>query len=216
MKNIKARYIWIAAGVLLLIAIGLIIAVQYTKDVLNTICLVSLIICFILITILIQFASFKSFSAKRNIKYEEKEYKLTTIDIEDDLKKKGYKMSNRSFGRSYLLIKDKKAYKVSFIDSSEAYFNNNLDDEYEPNKELDKCKLFTGIEIFNQIDEANFNKLKEFTIQTKNVYYTAVVKMENGNYKCLNYEAPNENHKESYEKLFKDICLEQINNGLES
>ena len=118
MKNIKARYIWIAAGVLLLIAIGLIIAVQYTKDVLNTICLVSLIICFILITILIQFASFKSFSAKRNIKYEEKEYKLTTIDIEEDLKKKGYKMSNRSFGRSYLLIKESSLVRTSPRDNT--------------------------------------------------------------------------------------------------
>ena len=210
MKNIKARYLWIASGILLLIAIGLIIAVQYAKGFLNSFCLVLLIICFILITVLIQYASYKSFNTKRNINYEEKEYKTTNENIEDNLSKLGYKMSNRSFGRSYLLIDNKKAYKVSFVDSSEAYFNNNLDDEYEPNKELDKCKTFIGIEIFNQIDEMNFNKLKEFTIQTKNVYYTAVVKMENGNYKCLNYEAPEENHKESYEKLFKDICLEQV------
>ena len=85
-----------------------------------------------------------------------------------------------------------------------------MDDNYEPNKELDKCKSFVGIEIFNQIDENNYNKLKEFTIQTSNIYYTSVVKEENGNYKCLNYEAPKENHKESYEKLFNDICLEEL------
>ena len=41
-------------------------------------------------------------------------------------------------------------------------------------------------------------------------YLSMYFLMENGNYKCLNYEAPNENHKESYEKLFKDICLEQV------
>jgi hypothetical protein len=210
MKNIKARYLWIAAGVFLLIAIGLIFAVQYAKGFLNSFCLVSLIISFILVTILIQYASFKSFSAKRNIKYDEKEYKTTNDNIEDNLIEKGYKMSNRPFGRSYLLIDNKKAYKVSIIDSSEAYFNDTMDDNYEPNKELDKCKSFVGIEIFNQIDENNYNKLKEFTIQTSNIYYTSVVKEENGNYKCLNYEAPKENHKESYEKLFNDICLEEL------
>lgn len=208
MKKIRARYIWIAAGILLLIAVGLIIAVQYADGILNTICLVSLIISFILITILIQFASIKSFSGKRIIKYVEKEYKLLTDDIENNLIKNGYKMSKRSFGKSYLLIKNKKAYKVSFIDSSESYFSNEEDD-YEPNKELDKCRSFIGIEIFNQIDEANYEKLKEFTIQTKNVYYTALIKMENNNYKCLNYDEPDENHKEAYEKLFNDICLEQ-------
>lgn len=213
MKNIRARYIWIAAGILLLIAIGLIIAVQYAKGVLNTICLVSLIICFILITILIQVASIKSFSKKRIIKYDEKIFKTSLSSIEDNLKKLGYKESKRSFGKSFLLIKDKRAYKVSFVNSSEAYFSN-VEDEYEPNKELDKCKTFIGIEIFNEIDENNYHKLTDFTIQTKNVYYTALVKMEDGNYKCLNYEVPNDSHKESYEKLFNDICLSEINDKI--
>ena len=35
MKNIKARTLWIIVGVLFVIAVGLIFAVQYTNDVLN-------------------------------------------------------------------------------------------------------------------------------------------------------------------------------------
>ena len=212
MKKIKARYLWIITGILFLIAIGLIIAVQYTKDTLNKVCLVSLVVTFILITILIQVASIKSFSAKRYIKYIEKEYKKEIEDIEDNLLKLKYKLTNRSFGRTYLLIKNKIAYKVSFVDSSINYFSNSGEDDVKPNKELDSCKAFIGIEIFNEIDEANFNKLKEFTIQTKNIYYTSVVKMDNDNYKCLNYEEPNENHKEAYDNLFNDLGFKIVDN----
>lgn len=210
MKKIKARYIWITIGVLFLIAIGLIFAVQKTTDVLNKICLVSLIVVFILITILIQVASVKSFSGKKLIKYKEKEYKTDISNLEDNLLNLKYKRTKRSFGNTYLLIKDKIAYKVSFIESSINYFTNSGEDDVKPNKELDSCKAFIGIEIFNEIDEENIDKLKEFTIQTKNVYYTSIVKLDNGNYKCLNYDEPNDNHKEFYNNLFNDLGLIEI------
>ena len=144
MKKIKARTVWIIVGVLFLVAIGLIFAVQYTQDILNKVCLVSLIVCFILITILIQFASFKSFGGMKNIKYAEKEYKTDLEYIEDELVKLGYKKTKRVYGNSYLLIDNKHAYKVSIINSSEAYFSNTEEDKSKPNKELDKCETFLG------------------------------------------------------------------------
>ena len=210
MKKIKARTVWIIVGVLFLIAIGLIFAVQYTQGVLNRVCLISLIVCFILITILIQFASFKSFGGMKNIKYIENEYKTDLEEIEDALIKLGYKKTKRVYSNSYLLIDGKHAYKVSIVNSSEAYFNNTEEDKSKPNKELDKCETFLGLELFNEIDENNFKKLVEFTIQTNNIYYTAFVKMENGNYKCLNYEAPNDKHYECYNKLMNDLHMTEV------
>ena len=210
MKKIKARTLWIIVAILFLIAIGLIFAVQYTSGGLNKFLLVSLVICFILITILIQFASLKSFGKSRNIKYDEIEYKTNLDNIEDELIKLGYKKSKRNYGASYLLIKDTHAYKIAIVNNSNKYFSNTEEDTSAPNKELDKCETFMGIEIFNEIDEANFNKLKEFTIQTKNIYYTAFVKMENGNYKCLNYEAPNDIHSECYNKILEDLHFTQV------
>ena len=212
MKKIKARTLWIIVGILFLIAVGLIFAVQYTNDVLNKVCLVSLIVCFILITILIQFASFKSFGGQRNIKYKTKEYETSIDNLEDKLIELGYKKTKRVYGNSYLLIDNKHAYKVSIINSSNAYFSNTEEDKSKPNKELDKCETFLGLELFNEIDEDNFKKLVEFSIQTKNIYYTAFVKMDNGNYKCLNYEKPNEIHKNCYDKLMNDLGLKEIIN----
>lgn len=209
MKKIKARTLWIIVGILFLVAVGLIFAVQYTTDVLNKVCLISLIICFILITILIQFASFKSFGKIRDIKYIEKEYKTDLENIEEELIKIGYKKTKRAYGNSYLLIDGKHAYKISIVNSSQAYFSNTEEDKSKPNKELDKCETFFGLEIFNEIDEVNFKKLVEFTIQTNNIYYTAFVKMENGNYKCLNYEAPSKIHDECFNKIMNDIHMKE-------
>ena len=61
-----------------------------------------------------------------------------------------------------------------------------------------------------EIDDANFNKLVEFTIQTNNLYYTALVKLENGNYKCLNYEKPNDVHEESVTNIFNDLEMIKV------
>lgn len=212
MKNIKARTLWIIVGVLFVIAVGLIFAVQCTNDVLNKVCLVSLIVTFILITVLIQFASIKSFGKAKMIKYKEIEYKTDLSDFEEVLNKLGYKKTIRVYGYSYLLIENRHAYKISIVESSNAYFNNDNEDEknQKPNKELDRCKTFMGIEIFNEIDEANVDKLKEFTIQTNNIYYTAFVKMENGNYKCLNYEEPKDLHTECFEKVLKDLHFSKV------
>ena len=211
MRNIKARTLWIITAILFLIAIGLIFATQYSNGALNKFCLISLIATFVIITILIQFATLKSFNGRKNIKYKVEEYKTNLVDIEEKLISIGYKKTKRNFGNSYLLIRDKKAYKISFIDNSENYFNyDEKDDKSKPNKELDACKTFTGIEIFNQIDEKNVNKLVEFSIQTNNLYYTALVKLENGNYKCMNYEKPNENHEESVNNIFNDLEMIKI------
>ena len=216
MRNIKARTLWIIAAVLFVVAIGLIFATQKTSGTLNRVCLISLIATFVIITILIQFATLKSFNGKKSIKYKTEEYHTDLSDLEEKLSSIGYKKTTKSFGNCYLLIKDKKAYKVSIINNSANYFNyDEKDDKSKPNKELDSCKIFTGIEIFMEIDDANFNKLVEFTIQTNNLYYTALVKLENGNYKCLNYEKPNDVHEESVTNIFNDLEMTKVEENKE-
>ncbi len=217
MRNIKARTLWIIVVVLFFIAVGLIFAVQYTSDVLNKVCLVSLVVIFILITVLIQVASYKSFGRVRDIKYPTKEYECKLDDIEAKLNSLGYKKTKKNYGASYLLIKDKHAYKVSIVKFPVAYFSNTEEDKNaKPNKELDECETFLGVEIFNQIDEDNLKKLTEFTIQTKNIYYTAFIKMENGNYKCLNYEKPKGSHEDCYNNILNDIEFEETQENKET
>jgi ribonuclease-3 len=40
--------------------------------------------------------------------------------------------------------------------------------------------------------------------------FEAIVKMENGNYKCLNYEAPNEIHLDCYKNILEDLHFTQV------
>ena len=61
LKNVKARYLWIATGIVFLITVGLIILLITVKDINTTVVTVCMIIGFVLMTFLVQAASFKSF-----------------------------------------------------------------------------------------------------------------------------------------------------------
>lgn len=213
MKKLSIKVIWLLILILFLIAVGLLFLLPHTNDPLTKILIVIVVVIFILITILIQLAAFRSFSTKRLIKYKEMEYSAKDIDLDQRLTELKYIKTNKSYGASYLLIKDKKAYKISIINDSYKYFDESKEENNSSNvsnKKLDECKTFTGIEIFNEIDEKNLNKLADFTIQTKNVFYMALVKLENNNYKCLNYENIKEEHKDSYNNILKDLQIEEI------
>lgn len=207
MKNLKVRTLWIIIIVLFLIAIGLIISCAYTDDVLNKVVIVFLGIDFILLTILVQYASFRTFKykAKPN-NYIQKEYECTG-DI--NLEKLKYVKRKRNYGESYLKINGESAYKVVFINDINGYFNQDQEDNQQHNKELEKCNKFIGIEIFNDYDEESIIKIQDFSIQGDKLYYTVLIKKED-KYVCVNYLEPNDFHKENYEIILNDLNLKEI------
>ena len=207
-KNIKTRTLWIIVGILFLLAIGLIVACAYIDESLNKLVIVLLTIDFIVLTILVQYTSLRTFKYKpKLINYPQKNY-ISDIEIEEILQKK-YKKRSRIYGDSYLKIENKVAYKVSLITDIKAYFEPEEEIDEKPNKELEKCTKFVGLEIFVDVTEEAMSKIVEFSIQGENVYYTALIKKEN-EYLCLNYLEPNEFHKENVEKLYKELQLNVV------
>lgn len=211
MKKISAKVLWIIVAVMFLIAIGIIIAIPNVVKPYNNILTVILIIIFLLLTLLIQFATYKSFNGRRKIKYKTIEFKTDNEDFESTLLKNEYKKEIRKYGTSFLKIKDKKAYKVTLVDDCDKYFDfDENDNNQKPNKELDKCKTFMGIEIFFNVTEEALKKIPDFTIQADKIYYTALVKTEDGNFRCLNYEKPSNTHNEQFDNIMHDLALERI------
>lgn len=211
MRNIKLRYFWIAAGVLLAIAVGLIITITRVDAAVSKPLTVTLIVIFVLMTFLVQYATFRSFNvrSKKKIKYPTKEYEAKD-NFEDNYQKLGYQKTIREYGNSYLKIKDKVAYKITFVKNIEKYYNH--DEEKTPaNKELDKCKSFIGVEIFEESTEESLRQIVDYSFQVEKIYYTALALKEDGKYKCLNYVEPLENHKEPYENIFNDLTMVEVN-----
>ena len=210
MKKIKARTLWIIIAILFVLAIIDIIIIPHTNKPLNTVLTVILIAIFLIITILIQFATYKSFSKKRTIKYKTIEFKSNDIDYDKELLDKKYKRSNRKYGFSYLKIDNKHAYKVTIVNDSDKYFNNDDESNEKANKELDRCNTFIAVELFLSVTDEALKKIPDFMIQTDKIYYFALVKTEEGNFRCLNYEKPNENHIDQFNNIINDLSLNII------
>ena len=210
MNNLKTRTIWLIFFIELLVAIGLLFGAIYAPKKINTFLIILIGIDFVLITFTIQYATYKSFRAKAiKRSYKEKNYK-SELDLYDVLENNDFEIRNISYGKSYLKIIDDNAYKVTIITDPNAYFENNDDNkESKLAKKLNKCKRFMGLEIFFNISDELIDKIRDFTIQGEKVYYTALIKDLDNNYKCLNYEAPSENHKLNFEVLYNLLGLKE-------
>lgn len=209
MKKLRLSTLWIIVVLLFLAAIGLIVACAYTDNIWNTITIILLAIDFLALTILVQYVSFRTFNYKPRVKkYPQKKYQ-TEKNLEEELIALKYLERKREYGKSFLKVENKNAYKVVLIDDVIKYFNQEEDDNIEPNKDLEKCTKFLGIEIFNEIDESSLNKIPDFTIQADKVYYTALIKQDD-KYICLNYQEPLDNHKDNFNKVLNDLGLVEI------
>ncbi|MDE6047078.1 MAG: hypothetical protein K2F56_00460 [Anaeroplasmataceae bacterium] len=212
MRNIKARYIWISVAVSFLIAVGLIIGVTQTKGAWTQVFIVLIAIVFIYMTIAIQMASAKSFRYKPKPKnYPTKTYLYPTEDMDENLKKKGYKPRVTPYGISYLKVSDTNAFKIVLVRNCEKYFNQEEEQNNtsSPNKSLEKCKKFIGFEIFYDYDEDTLRKLPDFNLQGNNVYYSGLY-IEDNKIICPNYIEPTEDFSELYEAIKRDLMLKDL------
>lgn len=208
MKRLNRKVLIILILITLILGVVFIFATTKVSDNLNKVFLVATIIDFIALTFLVQAFGFQS-SKPKKIKYPQMDYnsEFEYSDLNEVLASNGFKKSKRSYGNSYLLIDGKTAIKVSLIDDFSNYFDNEQKESNAQNKELEKCDKFVGIEIFKEVDEASLDKLPLFTIQGKNVYFTALLYQENKLFKCLNYELPNEDFIESYDKAMSILKM---------
>ena len=212
-NKIKTRYIWIFALVLFLFAVGFILLAIYTPSgISNKLFIVLMTIDLILFTFTIQWGIQRSIRYKpKPIKYETKLYE-SNKDFDEALKNNKFELRNRSYGRSYIKIEGKNAYKVVLINEPDNYFiADNNDSNSGLAKKLDRCDTFTAVEIFLNSNDEIKAKIADFTLQGERVYYTALERTNDG-YLCHNYIMPNENHKINLEHLYEYLGLVEKTN----
>ena len=212
LKNVKARYLWIACGIVFLITIGMIILLITVKDINTTAVSVVMIIGFVLMTFLIQAASFKSFRYKPKKEPANPKAYTTDKDLLEVLRKNKYKERVRSYGLSFLKIQKPNAFKVTLVTDADSYFNPSDEDNTEGDKELDKCDRMIGFEIFLNYREEDIDRFKDYSIQGQNIYYTSFYRVseDSNEYICQNYIVPEEVHKRNYDSLMEELGLKAI------
>ncbi len=211
MRRLTRKTLIIIILIELILGVVLIFATTKATDIASKVLLVATVVDFIALTFTVQALGFKSFKPKR-IKYPTKDYKskYEFDDLSKILTLNGFKMTKRNYGDTYLLIDNKTAIKISLISDYNTYFDNEQnEDNNKPNSGLDKCEKFIGIEIFKEIDEANLDKIPLFTIQGKNVYFTALLYQNEKSFKCLNYELPNEDFSLSFDKAMNILNMQE-------
>ena len=207
MKKLSAKVLWLIA--LALIAVGAILIFvcskvpnEWTKTI-----IVVIAIDFILATFVIQAASFKSFKYKAKNNYPTLEYNGNYDEFKKLLLDNKFNEDKHSYGSSFLKIEGDDALKVTLIDDINSYYNHEEEGEKrKPNKDLDKCKRFIDLEIFREIGEYE-DRLPDFTIQGKNVYFTALLNMGNNELKCFNYLEPEQEFLDGYNKIFEYLNI---------
>ena len=212
MKNIKLKYVWLSIILAFILSCVFVYLCSITEGALLTLCIVVLIISFIYMTVAVQYAGHKTFKYKpKKIIYPTIKYECDVLNLEQILKSSGFKERKVPYGLSYLKIKNKTAHKVVLVKDEEKYFNQEEDNEQgTPNKELEKCTKFIGFEIFLKISEDKLYRLPDFSIQGKNIYYTAYYVTEENELLCLNYVEANEGFKEAYTNLVNDLKMNEI------
>lgn len=211
MNNIKPKYLWISVLIAFLVAIGLIVGVTYTSGALTNVFIVLIAITFIYMTIAINIASFKTFKYKpKPVNYQTIEYDFASQDIDNVLKKKGYKPRITSYGISYLKVEGTNAYKIVIIRNFTKYFNpeDNNQSPSSSEKTLAKCKKFIGFEIFFDYDEETLKKVIDFNLQGEKVYYSGLYVSED-KLICPNYQKPTEIFEELYKTILNDLNIEK-------
>lgn len=212
MRKLKLRYLWIIILVLVACAFAIVYGCTVAQGGLNTFLIVLLAIDFIALTILVQIAGSKTFKYKpKKINYPTMNVKTDPNTIKGNLKRLKYKERVTPFGNSYLAIINTTAVKVTIIENDDLYFNPTEEDTKKPNHSLDSCDRFVGFEIFLNPKEENKDKLVDFSIQGKNVYYTAFMYDKEDNlFKCLNYIIPQDDFQEGFNKLYNDLGFVKI------
>ncbi|MFI3328956.1 MAG: hypothetical protein R3Y05_00565 [bacterium] len=158
------------------------------------------IFLFIIISIILNELTRRMVDNKFKPKYTEKSYDIQSIDkIKEILNNRKANKMELSYATSYLLIDKDVAYKILIVNDNEQYFKSSeVKENNKPNKQLEKCTKFYGIELFLNVDDETISKLQQYTFQAQKIYYTAMY-LNNNTLIQPHYELPNEHHKDNYD-----------------
>lgn len=208
MNKLKLKYLWIGVAISFVVGAILVFLVTLTEGFWTNFVIVLIAIDFIFMTIAIQIASSRTFKFKpKPINYPKKEYSFSKENIDNKLKKLGYKQRNADYGFSYLKVDGEFAYKIVFVKNNEKYFNQEEKDiEPSNNKDLQKCKKFIGVEIFLDYNDETLKRLPDFCLQGENVYYAGMYfNLETKTLVCPNYIEPSDTFKDLLANIHKDL-----------
>ena len=206
MKNIKARYFFIIAGVALALAIGTVFLIPILNGNWTYFFIALLVIFFIITTFAVQLGTRNIFIAKNQKKIYNTISFESDADFKDELINAGFKASKYKFGFVLKKIIDKKLYKVVLVTNNEEYFK--FDEKENDNLNVSSCKLLIGIEVFYKEDEDVIKKAPDYSLDLNNIYYTSLIKGDGNEYVIPDY-LESQNHKEDFEYLLNILKLEK-------
>lgn len=211
MKKIKLRYIWLIIVILIALAFLIVYGCTQTSGNLNTFMIVLLAIDFLVLTGLVQYAGMRSFRYNPKKHYKTLTVKTDVNNIRNNLKKLKYDEKKFLYGYNYLIIDGENALKVTIINDSKEYFEPTDKTESKPRHELDKCKRFIDFEIFLDLNDEYKDRLSDFSLQGKNIYFTAFsYNKDEDILKCDNYVKPDSEFEPAYQKLFNDLGFKKV------
>ena len=206
MKNIKARYFFILAGITLALAIGTVFLIPILNGNWTYFFIALLIIFFIITTFAVQLGTRNIFIAKNQKKIYNTISFESAADFKEELENDGFKSSTYKFGFVLKKIVDKKLYKVVLVNNNKKYFK--FDEKENDNLNVSSCKLLIGIEVFYKEDEDVIKKAPDYSLDLSNIYYTSLIKGDDNKYVIPDY-VESQNHKEDFEYLLNILKLEK-------
>ncbi len=174
-KKIKKWHVWLIFGITLLIAVGLIaLTLNYEGD--RNWIIVLIVIDFIIMTFAMHSGISMTFQYKaKPKKYPTKAFKYDVDLAMDNLLQNKFKENKVPYGSIFMKIEGDVAYRVTIVTNADIYLEpTEQNSKKEPNKQLEKCTKFIGIELFRDYEDKEnkiMKSLPDFSFQGKNIYY---------------------------------------------
>ena len=206
MKNIKARYFFILAGIFLALAIGTVFLIPIINGNWTYFFIALLVIFFIIITFSVQIGTRNLFISKSQKKLYNTISFESNVNFKEELISNDFKLFEYKFGYVLKKIIDKTLYKVVLVTNNEEYFK--FDEKENDSLDASSCKLLIGIEVFYFEDENVVKKAPDYSLDLSNIYYTSFIKGEDNKYVIPDY-VESKNHKEDFEYSLNILKLEK-------
>ncbi|MFI3307743.1 MAG: hypothetical protein R3Y21_04170 [Mycoplasmatota bacterium] len=212
-KNFSKKKIGVIIFIDLLVAISFTLLYVFVEGIPQTAFIIVCSITLILLMMLINELTSRIVMAQMKKKnHNPKTYELENFDsIITSLKEQNAEITKYYFGTNYLFVKGENAYRVCVVEDNNLYFNRQTNEKNKPNKKLEKCKRFYGLEIFKNPTDDIISKIELFTFQSDNVCYSGYYyKAEDKQLIQALYEEPLECHKENYNFIIDLLGAKEI------
>ncbi len=174
----------------------------------DIILILSTIICFFLMTFFINEITKRMVEKKFQAKYKPKNYNADVNKIYEILSKNS-NLVEGEYGKNYLHINNKTAFKILFIKDNDKYFNNKITENTKGNKKLEECNFFFGLEIFLDPNPELIKKIQQYTFQSEKIFYTGFY-LQDDKLVQAHYEQPWIDHEKNFEYILNLLEMKEI------